>query len=134
MKTIQQIAFILLFSNINCFAQLPPIVYKNMIKNSSEIVTIKIEDIKIENTNCIKKKVFITARLISVKKTNSNLKDCDTIQITYNYQESYPKDWVGPKIIPLLEKNKIYRAYLKHIKQNIYKPSAKGESFKLYIL
>ena len=69
--------------------------YGNMQNNSPEILRIIIKDVKIPDVNSIRKTVITPAVEVSVLETKSSLKVNDTIKISYDYQETYPKGWVG---------------------------------------
>jgi len=116
--------------SIKLLAELPPYVYEELQKSAPESLVIKVHHVKINSSISTDIKVDLVAEVLSVRRSNSGLKKGDRITIVYRTFISRPGGWVGPSPIPVLEKNKVYRAFLKKRKEgNLYLPAAKGKSF-----
>lgn len=118
------------FLSIKLFAELPPYVYEELQKNAPELLVIKVHHVKINSSISTDIRVDLVAEVLSVRRSKSGLQKGDRMTIVYRTFISRPEGWVGPSPIPVLEKTKIYRAFLKKRKKgNVYLPAAKGKSF-----
>lgn len=112
-------------------AELPPDVYETYQADAPELIHIEVLRVKrpiiwFSRTTPI----TLSARVVSVQRSQSNLKEGDSITITY---ETYrpPTGWAGPRPIPILTRGRLYRAYLVWSDQeNAYVPAARGRSFE----
>ena len=112
------------------FAELPPYVYEELQKKAPESLLMKVDDVAIKPSVFAYTRVNVVAHVLAVSRSNSRLKKNDKITIIYTTFTSRPKGWVGPSPVPILEKDKTYRAFLtKSEEGNIYVPAAKGQSF-----
>ena len=116
---------------INVYAELPPYVYENLKKNSPEVLKIKVRDINSSNVTNNTKETSVKAQILNVRTSSSGLKEGDMITIVYGVAIKRHPGWVGPSPIPLLERGKVYHAFLrKDCEYNYYTPAARGESFE----
>ena len=112
------------------FGELPPSIYKELQNSAPELLVIKVHHVKINSSISTDIRVDLVAEVLSVRRSKSGLKKGDRITIVYRTFISRPEGWVGPSPTPVLEKNKIYKAFLKKRKEgNLYLPAAKGKSF-----
>jgi len=114
---------------VSAYAEIQPKYYKQYQEQAPEYVTIKVisvsRDWKIFSS---RRTVTVEARVITVQRTRSGLKENDTITIRYiHFTPS--RGWVGPRPIPLLEEEKTYPAFLKKSGEKHYEPAARGYSF-----
>ncbi len=110
-------------------AELPPYVYEEMQKNSSEQLTIETLEVKSSLSGINEKSYSITAKVTGIAKSKSRLHKGDTITIEYTRVIAHPPGWVGPSPIPVLEQGQSYKAYLHRDEDGKYRPSARGRSF-----
>jgi hypothetical protein len=116
--------------SIKLFAELPPYVYTTLQKNAPESLLIKVHHLQINSSIVTDTTIRLEAEVIDVIRSKSGLKKGDRISILYRTFISRPGGWVGPSPIPVLEKDKIYSAFLKKGEEsNLYLPAAKGKSF-----
>ena len=117
------------------FAALPPSAYRPEQDKAPEALVIAVLSVKSEVTEDAKASrvhVEARARVVEVKRTASELKVGDEINIAYtNYQLKRDQFIVGPgSYIPVLEEGKVVPAYLSGNQKNGYLPAAQGYSFK----
>jgi hypothetical protein len=121
-------------------AELPPYVYQELQKEAPELLQIEVLDSKKKPSPADKSRadgarfyhVELTAKVLEVERTDSNLKPGDVIRIAYGRTER-PKNsgWVGPSEIPVLKKGVVSTAYLgKGEESDVYSPAARGFSFE----
>lgn len=121
----------MLFSSLRLLAELPPYVYDALQKNAPESLLIKVDSVRTSSSMVTENAVTVEAEVINVIRSKSGLRKGDRITIAYSTFASRPGGWVGPSPIPVLEKDKIYSAFLKKdAVSNLYLPAAKGRSFK----
>lgn len=133
LKRLYMKKILLIFSVLTLilYAELPPYIYESYQKNAPEALTIEVKKVETSLISISEKSVTITAKVIRIKRSQSQLKRGDTITIVYNSTFWKPSGWVGPSSLRILEEHQIYKAFLrKGEKNNYYFPAAKGKSFK----
>lgn len=122
--------FLLAFFTSALFAELPPYVYDNLKQSGTEEIMISVKKVKTSFFAIHEKEVTLEAEVVSVRRSKSGLKTGDTIAVFYVH-EIRPFGMVGPSILPLLEENEIYLAYLTFDDvSKRYVPAARGHSFE----
>jgi len=107
-------------------AELPTSAYLKMQQAAPEVIEIRVD--KAKRGYWISPGEVVTATVMKVTKTASTVKVGDVIKIRYRHVKL--RGAVGPSPIPLLNKKKIYPAYLKKTKAGHYEPAARGRSFQ----
>lgn len=120
----------LVFTN-NIFAEIHPKYYKEMQESAPEQYRIKVLDV--DSSFCIlwcfQKDIEIEAQILEVFKSKMNAQKDQKIKICYTYTEN-DDEWVGPRPIPILNKDKKTRAYLRPSETKCLEPAARGASFE----
>lgn len=120
-------------------AELPPQVYEELREKAPEFLKIEVlsskQEVDVDASPPPKGSklllIHLTATVLEVDRSKSNLKKGDVISIDYTRTER-PKGtgWVGPSEIPILAKGEVTDAYLsKTEKTGAYSPAARGQSF-----
>jgi hypothetical protein len=114
-------------------AELPPGSYEKLKNNALEVLTVKI--LKVETPEGRKDHflVLLTAEVLGVTRSNSGVKEGQTISIASYYvsEEARKRGFVGPKIPPLLSPGWKGKVYLnKKPDKKTYDIAAYGESFE----
>ena len=128
---IKKIILILILIS-NTYSALPPYVYERAKNSAQEKLIISVQNV---NINDIKntRYITITAKILNIKKTHTNLKKGSIIKIKYNRVLQRELGWVGPAENYELKKNKKYIAYLRKSNKQYFIPDALGNSFDYYI-
>lgn len=138
---------LIVFSICTCVlrAELPPYVYVEMQEKADEFLKIEVLDASkepVDKQSALtpfelksKTQVFrirVSANVLEVERSKSDLKDGDVISITYlRTERPAGTGWVGPSEIPILKKGEVTDAYLgKDPKSDSYSPAARGRSFQ----
>jgi len=131
MKKIILLTSIVIFGS-TLFAEIAPKHYKKMQVNASEQLQIKILSVvKQPCGGCEKREVTVKAIVLKAMSSKSRLKAKQVIYIRYIHFVPNKKNWVGPRSIPILQKNQIYPAFLQlNKKSNYYSPAARGATFE----
>lgn len=78
---------------------------------------------------CSNRDIRVTAKVTEVFRTRNSIRPGDTIELQYRYT-SPVRGRMGPGTVPLLEKGKIYPAFLDKTENgSFYKPAAGEYSF-----
>lgn len=112
-------------------AELPPSAYDSMQKAAADLVSIEVLQVEIEPGDAPERQnVHVMALVNGVKRSASNLKDGDLINIFYTVT-AREKSWAGPGEIPILEEKEKTVAYLtKDSDKGDYHPAAGAMSFR----
>jgi hypothetical protein len=116
-------------------AALPPSAYEPDQDRAPEALVISVLSVKSEVTKestGTTTKVQARARVLEVKRTASDLKVGDEIDIAYtNYEEKRAERVTGPSsYIPVLEEGKVVPAYVSGNQETGYLPAARIYSFR----
>jgi len=124
------VIFLLFFCISALFAELPPYVYDNLKQAAAEEIVMEVKKVRTSFFAIGKKEVTLEIKVVSVQKSKSGLKAGDLLTVFYLH-EMRPLGMVGPSTLPLLDKNKIYHAYLTFDDvSKRYVPAARGQSFE----
>lgn len=122
------VLLIITFAVQTALAELSPCSYKEMQKNAPEYLNLQILSVKTEKAS-ESINVEIEAKVMAVHQSKSQVKPGDVIHLHYVHNT---KPLVGPRPIPILEKGKVYPAFLtKSEDQEFYEPAAMGRSFEV---
>jgi hypothetical protein len=114
---------------ISAYAEINPKYYKQYQEQAPEYITMQVISVNKDwRFFSSRRTVIVEARVITVQRTHSGLKEDDSITIRYiHFTPS--RGWAGPRPIPLLEEEKSYPAFLKKSGEKHYEPAARGYSF-----
>jgi hypothetical protein len=112
-------------------AELPPSVYEARQKEAPEALQIDVLRVEIEpGEQANQQKVTVIAMVTEVKRTSTDLKPDQILNISYIITDR-PKGYTGPGEIPLLVEGSSTVAYLgKHEEDPTYLPAAGIMSFQ----
>jgi len=127
---IKKIILILILTS-NIYSALPSYVYERAKNHAQEKLIIKVQELSINDVKNTRY-ITITAKILNVKKTHTNLKKDSIIKIKYNRILQRELGWVGPAENFELKKNKKYIAYLRKSNKQYFIPDALGNSFNDY--
>ena len=122
-------SILLLLITLNLYAELPPYVYEQAKNSANEKIKILVLKVETSIFNVVEQDITITAKVLGIERSKSNLKIDDTIKIFYSRITSRPNGWVGPSQNYPLNKDKKYIAYITKTDQGYYIPDARGKSF-----
>lgn len=123
----------LLFLAQAAAAELPPFVYKQQQQAASEYLEIKVWSIKTSESDAGEYRsieVVVDAEVLIVERSASGMKPGAKIRISYQHRD-YQHPLAGASQVPILERDKIYPAFLKKSAAGVYEPAAGGKSFEL---
>lgn len=113
-------------------AELPPEVYEELQGKASEAVVIRVEKVISERLGTLDfsgdRKQTVSAKVVSVTRTDSGLKAGDAIVIRY-VSKKLAKGMAGPSPIPRLGEGREYPAWLSKSAEGHFVPAARGYSF-----
>ena len=120
---------LLLFPGV-AFAELSPMVYQGLQQDTQEYYMIRTVEVKSPLRLFSRERpVIVTAEIKEVFRSARGAKPNETIEIGYTHYRP-PRNWVGPRPIPLLSENRSYHAFLTWSEgQGHYVPAARGASF-----
>lgn len=111
-QILKSIAAMFLLANLH--AELPPSAYEQMQSAATEYLDIEILRVEIEpGAGQGQRDVELTARIVAVHRTNSNLQPGGMLNIVYTLSER-PPGFVGPGVIPVPAEGQKTIAYLKN--------------------
>lgn len=126
--------FIALFAGSSLLAEINPRYYVEMQKKSPEHLRVKVTRVQNEScNNCETFKTEVTAVVTKVIRTKAKLKKGR--EVTFSYSVFRPREgWVGPRPMPLLEKDQEYDFFgtktgVDDQKRIVLQPGARGYSF-----
>lgn len=124
--------FLLLFLPYLLIAALSPLMYIDMQKNASEVLTIKVKSTTTTSHKTQRRTVVtVIARVLTVVHSKSRINKGDLIRIDYQILHR-AKGYMGAAPLPILKKNKYYKAFLRKDKQGCnYILAAGSHSFSL---
>lgn len=112
------------------FAELSPLVYQELQQDAQEYYMIQTRNVKTPLRLFSRERpVTVTALIQEVFRSARGVKQGETIEIHYTHYRP-PRNWVGPRPIPVLSKHRSYHAFLTWSEpQGHYIPAARGASF-----
>ena len=126
-------AFVVAATALSTYGELPPSVYKDLQEKSPEVLTIKVEPVRIATTDEPRFKrldITVEARVETVARSVSGLKPGDAIRISYVHLD-HKQPLAGPSEPDVLQKGQSYPAFLvKAEKDEVYTMAARGYSFR----
>lgn len=123
--------FLLLLLPADAAAEIAPRYYAQMQRDAPEYLQIEVLKVRhsllwVGRTTS----VTVTAKVIAVKRSKKGLVAGDVITIRYDHYRP-PRDWVGPRPIPILRKGETCPAFLGWSDEvRAYRPAALGASFE----
>jgi hypothetical protein len=105
-------AFLLLFTSVLAFAELPPSAYEKMQTSAPEVLKIHVLRVDVQPTE--KKEITditMLAEVLKVGRSKSKVKPTDMITVKYQVTARQP-GWVGPGEVPILKSDTETIAYL----------------------
>jgi hypothetical protein len=125
---------LLLALPLSVLGALPPSMYKKAQSRSSDVMVIKVG--KVTKYRYSRNRLYVKARVkvLSVSRATRHIRKGSWITIRYKTLSKLPHGKFGAAPTPLLQRNHVYRAYLKRNRYTrTYAPAAGFQSFiKLY--
>jgi hypothetical protein len=123
----------LLFLAQTAVAELPPFVYKQWQQAAPEYLEIKVRSSKTSETDAGEYRsieVVVDAEVLAAERSASGLLPGAKIRISYQHR-IYKRPLAGASQVPILERDKVYPAFLKKVAMGVYEPAARGKSFEI---
>lgn len=117
--------------SISAYTELSPGVYEQMQSDAPDYFIIRVETVQTPLALFTREKpVIITATILEVLRSAKSETIGQTITIQYIHYKA-PRQWVGPRSIPILRRGQRYHAFLTWSDtQGYYLPAARGASFE----
>lgn len=125
-------ALIAVLISFSARAEISPDSYSRLRAAAQESLSLEILKIKTKEFEKGKKRVFATAKVVSVQRSANQVKAGDVITLEYVHTDySQLPGFAGPSSVAILKVGKVYRGYLNRVGRSSYAPAAYGQSFVL---